>query len=372
MKVLVATPWYPTPQHPIDGVFVREQVRGLAEHHDVAVLHIAPPVTGPAPPTRVDGIPVFTASWRARTGPIGRVRAVLDAVRRIRRSGFEPDLVHAQIAAKSVPALVAAKRLSVPLVVTEQWSRVMDLDPRPLPPGQRRSAAAVYQGADAVLAVGSELRRAIKDLTPRARVLVVPNPVDTTVFHPGLRPTATEDGRLRLITTGRLVDYKGVDQVLQATALLRDRGLNPHLDVIGEGPELGRLRAMAADLRLADAVRFHGRQHKADFAPLVAAAHVAVVAGDFETFCVAGIEALACGTPVVATRCGGPQDYITPRNGRLVPLWEPGLMANAIAGLVDRADVGSPEEIARATAAEYGIDAVGRRIAGIYQRLHRR
>lgn len=371
MQVLVVTPWYPTAQQPIDGVFVREQVRGLAEHHDITVVHVAPP-TGPAPPARVDGIPVFTASARPRTGLPGQVSAVLSAVREIRRAGFEPDLVHAQIAAKSVPALVAAKRLSVPLVVTEQWSRVMDLDPRPLPPRDRRSAAAVYRGADVVLAVGSELRRAIKDFTPRARVLVVPNPVDTTVFHPGLRPASTEDGRLRLVTTGRLVDYKGVDHVLRATALLRDRGLRPHLDVIGDGPELGRLRAMAADLRLTDAVRFHGQQDKTAFAPLVAAAHVAVVAGDFETFCVAGVEALACGTPVVATRCGGPQDYLTPRNGRLVPLWEPGLMADAIADLVERKDIDPAEEIALATAAEYGIDAVGRRISGIYRRLHRR
>ncbi|MEV5778939.1 glycosyltransferase [Streptomyces antimycoticus] len=388
MKVLVVTPWYPSAEHPIEGVFVRDQARGIAQHDDVIVLHVTESQGsdgkggGPADEKQPrilreesdDGFPVVRVRWQGGRRPaLGRrTAALMAALGGLRRRGFRPDVVHAQIGSASLPALLAARRLSAPLVVTEQWSRLMDLDPRPLSRQQRLRARLVYHHADAVLAVGSELRSAIKHFAPRARVLVVPNPVDTGVFHPGLRPSAPRAEPSRLVTVGRLVDYKGVQHLLAAVRIVADGGRAVRLDVIGEGPARADLEKLTVTLGLEYAVAFRGHLPKESFAGLVAAADACVVPGDFETFCVAGAEALACGTPVVATMCGGPQDYVTRRTGRLVPPRNPDAMASAIAEVLDRSGIAAPQDIAEQAARRFSIPAVGRQLHEIYSQLSAR
>ncbi|WP_269137995.1 glycosyltransferase [Streptomyces antimycoticus] len=367
---------------------MRDQARGIAQHDDVLVLHVTESkgsgrkVSGPTGEKQMrivceesdDGYSVVRVSWQDGRGPAAgrRTAALMAALGGLRRRGFRPDVVHAQIGSASLPALLAARRLSVPLVVTEQWSRLMDLDPRLLSRQQRLRARFVYTHADAVLAVGSELRSAIKHFAPRARVLVVPNPVDTEVFHPSLRPSAPPSEPRRLVNIGRLVDYKGVQHLLAAVRILADGGRAVRLDVIGEGPARSDLEKLAVRLGLEHTVVFHGQRTKESFAGLVAAADACVVPGDFETFCVAGAEALACGTPVVATMCGGPQDYVTRLTGRLVPPRNPEAMAAAIAEVLDRSDIAAPRDIAEQTARRFSIPAVGRQLHDIYSQLSTR
>ena len=163
--------------------------------------------------------------------------------------------------------------------------------------GYRRWVAAHRHFVDALVAMTPALAdeaAAMTGLSP-ARISVIANPPARAL--PLAPPTCLPAGRF-VLGVGRLVPQKRWDRLVAALPRLADTGVA--LVILGEGPERARLEAQAASLEVAD--RLHLPGHAADPMPALAAAAVAVLTSDFEG--VPGVlrEALAVGTPVVATR----------------------------------------------------------------------
>ncbi|WP_149261753.1 glycosyltransferase [Actinomadura sp. K4S16] len=143
----------------------------------------------------------------------------------------------------------------------------------------------------------------------------VPLGVDLATF----RPAGTGgDDRLRLVHLGRLSREKRPELALATVRELRRRGVPVHLDVVGSGPLYPALRSLAAHEALP--VRFHGHVHgRGDVAALLAAADVALATCPVESFGLAVLEALACGTPVVAADRGAAHELLAPDAGIAAP-----------------------------------------------------
>jgi len=134
------------------------------------------------------------------------------------------------------------------------------------------------------------------------RIGVVRNPYDDQTFRPQPRTAPVAD----LVFLGRLVGDKGVDLLIDALGILRERGLRPTLSVIGAGPEEAALREQAARLGLADSVAFLGKLSGPALARTLSAHRVLVVPSRWqEPFGVVALEGLACGLRVVASNVGG-------------------------------------------------------------------
>ncbi|WP_067456480.1 glycosyltransferase [Actinomadura macra] len=148
----------------------------------------------------------------------------------------------------------------------------------------------------------------------------VPLGVDLATFRP-LVPRHEDggeagdgDGLVRLVHLGRLSTEKRPDLAIGAVAELVRRGVPAHLDVVGDGPCGPRLRAWAERERLP--VRFHGHVGgRAAVAALLARADVALATCPIESFGLAVLEALACGTPVVAADRGAAHELLVPGAG---------------------------------------------------------
>ncbi|WP_131743212.1 glycosyltransferase, partial [Actinomadura roseirufa] len=142
----------------------------------------------------------------------------------------------------------------------------------------------------------------------------VPLGVDLTTFRP--RPVPAEDG-VRLVHLGRLSTEKRPELAIGAVAELVRRGVPVRLDVVGDGPWMVRLRDWAARERLP--VRFHGHVgDRAAVAGLLARADVALATCPIESFGLAVLEALACGTPVVTADRGAAHELLAPGAGAVV------------------------------------------------------
>ena len=185
---------------------------------------------------------------------------------------------------------------------------------------------AVVRGCDQLIASSASEAEDLVRLyaADRSRVVVVPPGVDLRIFSP--RPTerlrrslALGDARV-IVFAGRLERLKGAEIVLRAFARLRAervRGGNLALIVIGEdshngrlesqaaGGEQARLTSLAAELEVADRVRFTGAVDQRTLAGLLSLGDVCVVPSYSESFGLVALEAQACGTPVVAARVGG-------------------------------------------------------------------
>ena len=157
-------------------------------------------------------------------------------------------------------------------------------------------------------------------------ILVVPNPAPAEVPH-----AATGVDRGAFVFAGRLTAQKSLDIALEAVAATPEA----RLVVIGEGPERARLERLTSELELNGRVQFTGPRPRAEVLAALSSATAALVPSSWENLPHAAVEALAVGTPVVATAVGGvPEVVHDGENGLLVPPGSPDALAAAMARLV--------------------------------------
>ena len=169
---------------------------------------------------------------------------------------------------------------------------------------------------------------------PAFRTDVLPMPVDAERFHPV--PGAAVARRIGFC--GRIDDpRKNIPLLLRATAILNQGGPPTTLYLIGGRPTED-LRAAVQQLGLSDQVRFFPNVPSGDLPALLQGLDVFVLPSHQEGLCIAALEAMACGVPVVSTRCGGPEEFVIPgQTGQLVD-FDAAQMAQAVQSiLVDRA-----------------------------------
>jgi alpha-1,6-mannosyltransferase len=176
--------------------------------------------------------------------------------------------------------------------------------------------------------------------------VTVPLGVDLEMFHPSRRSALVRrrwaaPTQILLVHCGRLSVEKRADRSIDAVAALCDAGIEARLVVVGDGPLRARLQRQAARLPI-DFTGFVSDRHTV--AELLASADVALAPGPHETFGLAALESLACGTPAVVSRTSALGEIITADSGALADN-NPASIAEAVAAIVSR-----PEEHRRAGA----------------------
>jgi glycosyltransferase involved in cell wall biosynthesis len=305
-KVLFVTTSFPSDEAPATGVFVLEHARAVRPHADIAILHLDRRRDVRRISVREDPRGEFPV-WRVRypyrprgLSVAAHVTGGLLGYRAVRRSGFDPDLLHAHFFLSAAPAAIISALSHKPLVETEQWTIFLPDDPAALTLPLRLGARLALRPARIVLPVSDSLRRAMREAGISGPFRVVPNAVDTSLFRPG-----AGGGGARLVTVGLLQYQKGIDVLLRAFARVREQRPDATLDVIGDGPERASYERLAAELSLSDVVDFHGLQPKVRIAEILAGSDLFVLASRFDNNPCVLVEAQAAGLPIVATRVGG-------------------------------------------------------------------
>lgn len=359
MRVLFLTTSYPTASAPASGIFVQEHARAAAARADVAVLHLDRAAGFGVSRRRDAELPTWRAHYPARPVPLtlaAHLAAAAIGYSTVRRSGFVPDVVHAHFFLAGVPAVMTPH----PVVITEQWSVFLPEDPLSLSPVLRAAARFAYGRAELVLPASDALRRGIEEEGLRGRFRVVPNVVDTTLFHHDGRG---HDGVPRLVTVGLLYDAKGYEFLLEGIARV-DRDVR--LDIVGDGPQRAELEALAIRLGIAERVVFRGLMPKPEVAEVLRASDAFVLASRYDNNPCAVIEALASGLPVVATAVGGIPELVDERNGLLARPQDPDSIAARIRELLDRLDGYDRDAISAAARERFGRDRIGDELARAY------
>jgi D-inositol-3-phosphate glycosyltransferase len=183
------------------------------------------------------------------------------------------------------------------------------------------------------------------------RISVIPCGVDTGLFTPGDRAPARAalglDGGPVLLYVGRLSPIKGLETLLDALALLREHGTPARLLIVGgesDEPLDGHpasLRERTERLGLGESVAFLGPQPQASLRTYYVAADMTVMPSYYESFGMVALEAMACGSPVIASRVGGLATTVRDRTtGFLVPEGDAAALADRIGALLDDPDLG--------------------------------
>src|SRR4051812_30251214 len=241
--VLMLPEWYPWPHRPVLGSWTREQALALATRHNVAVLTYASlPVGGrlwSVSDAVEDGVrTVRVAHRRARSSRVTfliRLAGLAAALRRLRATGFEPDVIHALVFSAGFAGLFLRRLCGAPLLVGEHYTGF----PRGTIAGWDRAIAKLtFERADLVVPATHDLARHIAALGIDARMRQIANAIDTTAFAPSPNG-AHRRGGVRMLNVASLDDKKGHTYLLPALADVRRRGHGP-------APRGGRRRPLPA------------------------------------------------------------------------------------------------------------------------------
>lgn len=202
----------------------------------------------------------------------------------------------------------------------------------------QRTTLPAYRDADLVVALSPHMAAlAISGGARPERVSLIPNGIDPAdiglnVGAPLLPKTAT--GRLELLYVGRLSVEKGVDVLIEAAALLRERGVSFHLRIAGSGAAEQALRDHAAALQLDNMVEFIGPRPRKELGALYRSADIVCVPSRSDPLPTVVLEAMAAGVAVVGSDVGG-IPFMVQRGltGWLVPPDEAQILASLLAGL---------------------------------------
>ena len=175
-----------------------------------------------------------------------------------------------------------------------------------------------------------------------SKIHVLYNGVDGICFRPHPRTKARRSLGLDEMETvlayvGRLSEEKGVADLLDALALLRNRhNRRPRLLIVGDGPQRLQLLRQAQLLRLEQQILWLGMKPNDEIAPLLSAADIACVPSHMEGVPNAALEAFACGVPVVGTKVGGIPEVVTAQTGLLAEPRQPESLTSALAEALGR------------------------------------
>lgn len=323
-RVVAPVPWFPF-SHPRFGARALMAATPRAEtRHGIEVLHPRYPL----PPHVGQNVAPFVLALGAWA-----------AIRRLQRQGFDFDLIDAHFYyPDGVAAALLARWFNRPLVITARGSD-LNLFGRDAWPRLLMQRAAAVSGAS--IGVCQALVEVLKGWgADAARLHVIRNGVDTVRFQPlpqaQARAALGLHGDPLLLSVGHLVPVKGHDLSVQALARLTARWPGIRLCFVGDGPLRADLQAQAAALGIAEHLRFAGAVPNQELATWYSAADALLLSSRSEGWANVLLEAMACGTPVVATDVGGTAEVLaSPVAGQLVPPLDPAAIADGLEALLN-------------------------------------
>jgi glycosyltransferase involved in cell wall biosynthesis len=327
MRILLVSQMYPGPDDPDLGVFVQqleEELRRRGHELERAVLD-------------------RRGGGKRRYAEL--VRRTASAARR-----FRPDVVYAHFLVPT--GLVASLSSRAPLVVTAHGRDVRNIGAFP---GIRPATRFVVRRAAAVVAVSDYLRAELETKVPEARGKV--EVVDCGVDLERFRVEPAPEGPIAFLCVGSLTERKNVVRLAEAFGRLGEGTLT----FVGDG-------SLRADLEGRPGVTVVGKVSHEEVPAWIARSHVVCQTSLIEPFGLSLLEAMACGRSVVATRIGGPPEFVTPEAGVLV---DPTDVNDLARGLAEAAKLPCPNPAARAAAEEHDLRRQAERVEEILLRAAR-
>ena len=331
------------------NVHVASLAAALGRRGDEVVVHTrradpAPPRRVPlAPAVEVDHVDAGPPTEVPKDALLPYMPAFADELREA-WTAEPPDVVHAHFWMSGLAALDAAADLALPVVhtfhalgtVKRRHQGARDTSPPQRLRLERRIAASV----DRIVATCSdEVFELLRMGADRRRIAVVPCGVDLERFTVAGPAEPRVPGRHRIVAACRLVERKGIADLVRALTAIPDAELHvaggPDAEALAADPEARRLRALAAELGVGDRLVLRGRVARDAMPALLRSADVVACVPWYEPFGIVPLEAMACGVPVVATAVGGQIDSVVHGlTGLHVPPRDPVALSAALSGLL--------------------------------------
>lgn len=381
MNVLIISRGYPTDGDPQFGNFEAEQARALQKAGcNVTVMYVD---WRPKSPVKrkcgiihfkdrgIDVYGIYTVPFPIKRMPslsiLFRTTQIKILYKSAYRNKTHPDIIHAHFLFNLPLAASVGKKYEIPIIETEHWSEIMENSTS----CHIAKYSKYYKYAKRIICVSKALKEVL-----RAKFSiqsdVVYNMIAEDYFMAPIINSSAENKKVELVSVGNLIPRKNFESLLQAIKSLVDEEgghANIHLNIIGDGILKETLRRKIQMFNIEPYVTIRGRLNKDDIIKILQKADIFILASKQETFGVVYAEALATGLPVVATICGGPEEYIDDSNGILVPVNDDNSLQMALKKMIKQHNQYKKQCIRDAALRLFSPTVVSNQIISIYKQM---
>lgn len=374
MNIFIVADGYPTEKYRGVGIFEFDQARALASRgHEVVYLAVNLRSIRRWRKWGFETLVRDNVKINAVNIPLGRfpkkilhffgiIGLSLLYKKTIKKLG-SPDIIHAHFTEPAYISLKALFRTNVPIVMTEHSSRI---NREQIDPKDKRIATYVYTHGDAVFAVSPTLQNRIKQ-NFGVDAKYIPNIVDLEAFkNEGIYK---QSELFSVVSVGNLIPLKRMDVLIDGFAEFVKQYPKSKLIIFGEGPERTQLEKQIYVLGLAEKVKLMGSCKRSEIANALHLADCFVLVSSSETFGVVYIEALACGVPVIATTCGGPEGFVHEENGLLIPVDDKATLVDALTHMYKNSDNYDREMISKEISDKFSPDVIATELENTYKEI---
>lgn len=369
MSVAIITNVYPDEYGNMKGIFVHNQAKAIKQYKDVIVLFLDFRSVRRKRPVgltkyKYEGVRVYRYSLP--TGPIYSFIykmtpfLIHKLYKCVKKTGDSIDLVHAHFWRAGIAAMYLKSKYKIPYVITEHGSDILNHEMSDI---EQNIAMNVYKSANAIVAVSSALAKKMKKIAPEIDINIIPNVVPMYMYDDN---HITHDV-FRFISVGNLVRSKRFDLTINAFIELKKKYDTVELYIVGGGPLERELKELSKN-QLNRSIFFLGKMNNKELARKYSEMDCLVLPSDFETFGVTYIEANARGLPVIATKCGGPEEIVIPgENGELINVDDLLQLTEAMERIFNNNDKYDSYVISNVSKSKYGEKAIGKKIVEVYE-----
>jgi len=320
--ILFLPKWYPNHFDPQNGIFVQKHAIAISSFADVVVLFLCPSIDSSIKGIKKEnpypGITEYTFYYTSDTNSniviktiqlIRYTYSLFKCLKVIRKNHKKIQITHAHIMLRTgVISLILKFFRKIPYIITEHWHGYLTGSFAQKNPVIKKITKIIVREAFAVTTVSDVLAEGMKkNKLYNKKYITIPNVIDFETA----KPIQNNTDEIIILCVSDLEDKnKNISGIIKAFSAVKDKISNAVLHIIGGGSDEEKLKKLVKDLELDPIVVFYGRQPN-DFAiSKIQQCSFVVINSYIETFSVVSAEALACGKPIVATRCKGPESFL--------------------------------------------------------------
>lgn len=386
MHILILPSAYPTKEEPLRSIFFKEQALALKEEgHKVGVIY--------SETRRITNInfknlkqnhfqitfndeegvnTVRLHGWnilmmRNFLGVNLWVKQTLSLYEKYVKRYGKPDIIHVHCGLYGgLAAKIIKDKHSVPYVITEHSSTILN---NSLNDYNKNVLNIAYNNADKLISVGEKLKSSMKNYTNNDDIVVIPNIVDTNGFK-----VYEEHKRekFRFLTVAYLKKNKRIDLVIEAFNKLKEKYDNIELYIGGDGPEKLYLQQLINNYNLNEDIHLLGEVLRKDLPAVMGNSDCFVLSSMYETFGVVYIEALACGVPIIATKCGGPEDFFNENLGYIIEVDNLNELYDAMERIINNKSKFNNQDISKYIKNRFSKKVIVKELEGVYNLIIRK
>ncbi|OIP01899.1 MAG: hypothetical protein AUJ97_06605 [Bacteroidetes bacterium CG2_30_32_10] len=369
MNILILTNIYPS-DNSIKGTFIEEQAKALSTQHQVFVFVFSINNKEFKPFKKYDlteqtskNLTIYRFTIFKTFPFLNQIKCFYYAAKVVKHkiiNNKKIDIIHSHFCYPSgLLGLFLKKNTHIPLVITEH-SSILE--------GQFRTflhkiiVVKVLKKADVLIAVSKTLMQSMLKYVNR-RIEIVPNVVDTSKFKLKVETTVPINiGFLGILNNHR----KGLDLLIDAISNIKYKNYILHIG--GEGKLLEYYKKFAKEKNIFHLCRFYGNIPYQEVPLFFSKIDIFVLPSRIESFGVVLLEAMACGIPVIATICGGPEDFVTNKVGIIVKPNDSFAITEAIDKMIATYSNYDSLKIREYVESNFGVAVLCNQLTNLYKR----